>query len=60
VILGAIVQVCRALHLSLRIFGGAYLAAQFRRRRRLAAGATGGVGAMFIAFGVKLAAATQS
>ncbi len=60
VILGAIVQVCSALYLSLLIFGGANLAAQFRRRRRLAAGATGGVGAMFIAFGVKLAAATQS
>ncbi|MBM3347561.1 MAG: leucine efflux protein LeuE [Betaproteobacteria bacterium] len=57
-ILGLIVQVCSALYLSVLIYGGARLAAQFRRRRRLSAGATGGVGAMFIGFGVKLANAT--
>lgn len=58
VILGAIVQVCSALYLSVLIFGGAYLAAQFRRRRRLAAAATGSVGGLFIGFGAKLATAT--
>jgi leucine efflux protein len=57
-ILGAIVQVCSAIYLSALIFGGAHLAAHFRRRRRLSAGATGGVGAMFIGFGAKLASAT--
>jgi leucine efflux protein len=57
-ILGAIVQACSALYLSALIFGGAHLAQQFRRRRRLSAGATGGVGAMFVGFGVKLADAT--
>lgn len=56
-ILGAIVQACSALYLSGLIFGGAHLAMQLRRRRRLASGATGGVGAMFIGFGVKLATA---
>lgn len=57
-ILGAIVQLVSALYLSALIFGGARLAQQFRRRRRLSAGATGGVGALFIGFGAKLASAT--
>lgn len=57
-ILGAIVQVVSALYLSVLIFGGARLAQQFRRRRRLSAGATGGVGVLFIGFGAKLASAT--
>ena len=57
-ILGVVVQICSALYLSALIFGGAHLAAQFRRRRRLSAAATGGVGAMFIGFGVKLANTT--
>jgi leucine efflux protein len=56
-ILGIIVQVCSALYLSVLIFGGAHLAAQFRRRRRLSAAATGGVGGLFIGFGAKLAGA---
>jgi leucine efflux protein len=34
------------------------MAAEFRRRRRLAAGMTGAVGALFIGFGAKLATAT--
>jgi leucine efflux protein len=54
-ILGAIVQVCSALYLSALIFGGTYLAGVFRRRQRLSAAATGGVGGLFIGFGVKLA-----
>ena len=57
-ILGAIVQFFSALYLSALIFGGAYLAAQFRRRRRLTAVATGGVGGLFISFSAKLASAT--
>lgn len=57
-LLGAIVQFVSALYLSVLIFGGARLAQQFRRRRRLSAGATGGVGALFIGFGAKLASAT--
>ncbi len=57
-ILGVIVQFFSALYLSLLIFGGAYLAMQFRRRRRLSSFATGGVGGLFISFGAKLANAT--
>jgi leucine efflux protein len=59
-ILGLIVQFFSALYLSALIFGGAHLAAQFRRRRRFSAVATGGVGGLFISFGAKLASATLS
>lgn len=59
-ILGIIVQICSALYLTALIFGGAYLAEQFRRRRRLSSVATGGVGALFMGFGFKLADATLS
>lgn len=58
VILGAIAQICSAAYLSLLIFGGAYLAQQFRRRRRLSAATTGGVGGLFIGFAAKLAGAS--
>lgn len=54
-ILGSIVQVCSILYLSALIFGGTFLAEAFRRRRKLSATATGGVGGLFIAFGAKLA-----
>lgn len=57
-ILGVIVQILSALYLSALIFGGAHLASQFRRRRRLAATATGGVGSLFIGFSLKLANAS--
>jgi leucine efflux protein len=57
-ILGAILQVFSALYLTALIFGGQFLAGQFRRRRRLAAGAATGVGAVFVGFGIKLATAT--
>lgn len=57
-ILGLIVQICSAVYLSVLIFGGTHLAAQFRRRQRLSAVATGGVGGLFVGFGVKLAGAT--
>ena len=58
VILGVIVQICSVLYLSVLIYSGARLAAQFRRHRRVAAGATAGVGGVFIGFGAKLAALT--
>ena len=57
-VLGAVVQVCSGLYLTALIFGGRFLAGQFQRRRRLAAGAAGGVGALFVGFGVKLATAS--
>lgn len=57
-ILGAIVQILSAVYLSALIFGGARLAALFRRRQKLSAIATGGVGGLFLGFGVKLAGAT--
>ena len=57
-ILGLIVQVCSVFYLSVLIFAGVRLAAQFRRHRRLAAGVTAGVGGMFIGFGARLATAT--
>jgi leucine efflux protein len=42
------------------IFSGQLLAGQFRRRRRLAAGVSTGVGALFVGFGIKLATASIS
>ncbi|MEV0199872.1 leucine efflux protein LeuE [Nonomuraea sp. NPDC050691] len=54
-ILGAIVQVFSVMYLTSLIFGGSFLAAQFRSRRRLSAGLTSGVGALFLGFGAKLA-----
>ncbi|VVE28446.1 leucine efflux protein LeuE [Pandoraea eparura] len=59
-VLGAIVQTCSFLYLSTLILAGYRLAEHFRQRRRLRAGATGGVGALFVGFGVKLATATLS
>ena len=57
-LLGTILQIFSALYLSALIFGGMFLAGQFRRRRRLASGLTAGVGAVFVGFGVKLATAS--
>ncbi len=57
-ILGAICQLFSVLYLSALIFGGTFLATQFRARRKLAAGLTTGVGALFIGFGARLATAT--
>lgn len=56
-VLGAVVQFFSALYLSALIFGGRYLAGQFQQRRKLAAGASTAVGALFVGFGVKLATA---
>ncbi|GGO15758.1 leucine efflux protein [Microbispora rosea subsp. aerata] len=57
-ILALIVQVFSVTYLSALIFGGTFLANHFRRRRKLAAGLTSGVGALFLGFGAKLATAT--
>jgi leucine efflux protein len=57
-VLAAVVQVSSGLYLTALIFGGRYLAGQFHRRRRLAAGASTGVGALFVGFGLKLATAS--
>ena len=57
-VLGAILQFFSILYLSALIFGGARIAGVFRRRYRLSAGMNAGVGALFIGFGAKLAAAT--
>ncbi|MGX6602602.1 leucine efflux protein LeuE [Micromonosporaceae bacterium Da 78-11] len=59
-VLGAVVQLFSVLYLTALIFGGRFLAGQFRRRRRLASGLTAGVGALFVGFGVKLATAGVS
>ncbi|MCO5401173.1 leucine efflux protein LeuE [Ralstonia soli] len=58
VVLGLVCQLCSFLYLTTIIFVGARLAAAFRARRRLSAGMSSGVGAMFIGFSAKLATAT--
>ncbi|SDQ98323.1 leucine efflux protein LeuE [Thermostaphylospora chromogena] len=55
-ILAAICQFFSMTYLSVLIFGGTFLATQFRRRRKLAAALTAGVGALFVGFGARLAA----
>jgi len=57
-ILGVILQILSALYLSALIFGGVYLATQFRRRQRLAAAGTASVGGVFLGFSLKLATAS--
>jgi len=59
-LLAGILQLTSALYLTALIFGGTYLATQFRRRQRISAGLTAGVGAIFVAFGVRLATASLS
>ncbi|MGW9025158.1 leucine efflux protein LeuE [Streptomyces sp. NPDC055722] len=58
VTLGVLAQVASVLYLSALIFGGARLAAAFRRRRRLSAGATSAAGVLFLGFAVKLSLAS--
>ncbi|MGI5402474.1 leucine efflux protein LeuE [Streptomyces sp. CA-135486] len=54
VVLGALAQLASFLYLTLLIFTGTHLAAAFRRRKRLSAGATSAAGALFLGFAVKL------
>lgn len=60
VALGAIVQFFSALYLTAIILIGAKVADEFRKRKKLAASLSGGVGAMFIGFGAKLATASMN
>jgi leucine efflux protein len=57
-VLGAIAQVFSFCYLSTLILGGTYLAAQFRRRKRLSAGLTTGAAALFLGFAAKLSLAS--
>ncbi|MET8683932.1 leucine efflux protein LeuE [Streptomyces sp. NPDC004732] len=54
VVLGALAQLASVLYLTALIFSGTRLAAAFRRRKRLSAGATSTAGALFLGFAVKL------
>jgi leucine efflux protein len=58
VTLGVLAQVASVLYLSALIFGGSRLAAAFRRRRTLSAGATSAAGVLFMGFAVKLSLAS--
>jgi leucine efflux protein len=57
-VLAVIIQTCSVAYLSALILGGNRLAAALRRRRRLSASMTGGVGTLFLGFAAKLATAT--
>lgn len=59
VVLGAFAQLASFLYLSALIFSGTRLATAFRRRRRLAAGATSAAGALFLGFALKLSLASS-
>ncbi|MBP8534307.1 leucine efflux protein LeuE [Streptomyces sp. MK37H] len=54
VALGAWAQLFSITYLSVLIFGGTYLAATFRRRRRLRAGLSAAAGTAFLGFAAKL------
>lgn len=57
-VLGAWAQLFSITYLSVLIFGGSYLAAAFRRRRRLAAGLSAGTAGVFLGFAAKLSLAS--
>ncbi|WP_194925655.1 leucine efflux protein LeuE [Catenulispora pinisilvae] len=57
-LLSTIVMLFSAAYLSVLIFTGNRLATAFRRRRRLAAAGTGGIGSLFLGFAFKLATAS--
>jgi leucine efflux protein len=59
-VLGAIMQLCSFLYLTGLIFTGSWLAATFRKRRRLAAAGASTVGALFLGFSLRLATASLS
>ncbi|MFE4260131.1 leucine efflux protein LeuE [Streptomyces sp. NPDC056883] len=54
-LLGSLMQIGSFLYLTTLIFGGDRLAATFRRRKRLAAGASSAAGVVFLGFAAKLA-----
>ncbi|MFD4997322.1 leucine efflux protein LeuE [Streptomyces buecherae] len=58
VALGAWAQLFSITYLSILIFSGTFLAATFRRRKRLTAGLSAGAGAAFLGFAVKLSLAS--
>lgn len=58
--LGLWVQLFSITYLSILIFAGARLAAAFRRRRRLQAGASAATGTAFLGFAAKLSLASSS
>ncbi|WP_405743636.1 leucine efflux protein LeuE [Streptomyces sp. NBC_01525] len=58
--LGAWAQLFSLTYLSILIFSGTYLAATFRRRRKLTAGLSAGAGAAFLGFAAKLSMAGTS
>jgi leucine efflux protein len=60
VVLGTFAQLASFLYLSALIFSGTKLAAAFRRRRRLSAGATSAAGALFLGFAVKLSLSSSA
>ncbi|OCC09485.1 leucine efflux protein LeuE [Streptomyces sp. PTY087I2] len=53
-VLGTLLQLASFAYLSVLIFGGTRLAAVFRRRKRLSAGATSAAGVLFLGFAAKL------
>ncbi|MFJ6804910.1 leucine efflux protein LeuE [Streptomyces anulatus] len=53
-LLGTLLQLASFAYLSVLIFGGTRLAAVFRRRKRLSAGATSAAGVLFLGFAAKL------
>lgn len=57
-LLGVVVQICSLMYLSSLIFGGARLASKIQAHPRVNALASGAVGGLFVAFGLKLADAT--
>ncbi|MGW5950471.1 LysE family transporter, partial [Streptomyces celluloflavus] len=56
--LGAWAQLFSFTYLSVLIFSGTFLAATFRRRKRLTAGLSAGAGAAFLGFAAKLSLAS--
>ncbi|MGW7578332.1 leucine efflux protein LeuE [Streptomyces sp. NPDC054765] len=58
--LGAWAQLFSFTYLSVLIFSGTFLAATFRRRKRLTAGLSAGAGAAFLGFAAKLSLAGAS
>ncbi|MEU8621710.1 leucine efflux protein LeuE [Streptomyces sp. NPDC048623] len=57
-VLGVLLQLGSFLYLTTLIFSGTRLAAAFRRRKRLSAGATTAAGALFLGFAAKLSLAS--